>query len=219
MEEQEIINIWKSQEAKIEQSLELNKKLLGEILNQKAQSALQSLAMFKTRGIIAAVIYLIILGFALSAAFINYSSAANYFIVSIGAIFLINIKALYDYIKHLIWIKNIDYDGSVTEIQSKLVKLKLSIFAHSRIIVLQLPFWSTFYLSGKWFPQTTGWGYIIFQTAFTALFTYVAFWLYKNQSIENADKKWFKVLIAGSGGKSLVKAMELYKELEGYKEG
>jgi lysylphosphatidylglycerol synthetase-like protein (DUF2156 family) len=219
MEEQEIINLWKNSEARLNQLLELNKKLLREIINQKAQTAMNSLAKFKTKGIIAAVIYLIILGLALSVAIINYSSAVNYFIVSIGAIFLINLKALYDYIKHLVWIKDIDYDGNVMEIQSKLVKLKLSIFAHSRIIVLQLPFWTTFCLSDKWFPQSAGLVYIIFQIVFTASFTYLAYWLYKNQTVENADKKWFKILIAGSGGKSLMKAMEMYKELEGYKAG
>ena len=137
MDEREIISLWKIQGTKLEQSLELNKKLLQEILNQKAQNALQSLARFKTRGIIVDVIYLIILGLALSIAVINYSSAVNYFIVSIGAIFLINLKALYDYIKHLVLVKGIDYNGEVMEIQSKLVKLKLSIFAHSRIIILQ----------------------------------------------------------------------------------
>jgi len=218
MEEKDIVKLWKSYDAKIEKSLAINKKLLQEIVAQKAQSALQSLARFKKRGIIAAVIYLILLGFVLSYAIFHYSSAANYFIISIGAIFLINLKALYDYIKHLVWINNIDYSGSVTEIQSRLVKLKLSIFAHSRIIVLQLPFWTTFILSDKWFPQSASLGYIVFQIAFTASFTFLAFWLYKNQTLENADKKWFKFLIAGSGGKSLMKAIDLYKELEEYKE-
>ena len=218
MDEQEIISLWKNRETKLEQSLELNKKLLQAILNQKAQNALQSLARFKTRGIIVDIIYLIILGLTLSIVVMNYSSAVNYFIVSIGAIFLINLKALYDYIKHLVIVKNIDYNGDVMEIQSKLVKLKLSLFTHSRIIILQLPFWSTFYLSDKWFPQTVGWGYIIFQILFTASFTYLAYWLYKNLTVENADKKWFKCLIAGSGGKSLIKALYLYKQLEDYEE-
>ncbi len=216
MEEKELLSLWKSYDAKIDESLRLNKKLLHEILTRKAQSALQSLARFKRRGIIAAIIYLILLGVVLSYAIMHYSTAANYFIFSIGAIFLINIKALYDYIKHLSWINEIDYDGSVIEIQSRLVKLKLSIFAHSRVIVLQLPFWTTFILSDKWFPQSVGWGYIVFQIGLTSLFTFAAIWLYKNQTIENANKMWFKFLIAGSGGKSLMKAIDLYKELEEY---
>jgi lysylphosphatidylglycerol synthetase-like protein (DUF2156 family) len=148
----------------------------------------------------------------------HYSSAANYFIASIGAIFLINVKALYDYIKHLVWINNIDYDGSITGIQEKLTKLRLSIFKHSRIMVLQLPFWTTFQLSDRWFPQDVGWGYITFQVILTASFTYLAYWLYKNQTVENADKKWVKTLIKGSGGKSVTKALEFYKELEKFKQ-
>ena len=218
MEEKDIINLWKEQDIKIEQSLALNKKLLKEVISQKAQNSLNALARFKTRGIIAAIIYLLLLGLVLSYAIIHYLTAANYFIVSIGAIFLINVKTLYDYIKHLVMINNIDYGGSVTEIQGTLAKLKLSIFRHSRIMVLQFPFWTTFYLSDKWFPQNSPTGLLIFQILITASFTYLAYWLYKNQKPENADKKWLRLLINGSGGKSLMKAIELYKEIEEFKE-
>lgn len=217
MEDIDVINLWKSQDAKIEQSLAINKKLLKEVISQKAESALQSLIRFKTRGIIVVVIYLILLGIVLFYAISHYSSAANYFIISMAAIFFINAKALYDYIRHLVWIKNIDYDGSVTEIQGKLTKLQLSIIHHSRFMVLQLPFWTTFQLSDKWFPHEVGWGYIIFQFLLTTSFTIFAYWLYKNQTLENANKKWVKILIEGSGGKSVMKAIAFYKEIELFK--
>ena len=218
MEEKDIINLWKAQDIKIEQSLAINKQLLKEVISQKAQSALQSLVRLKTRGIIAAIIYLKLLGSLLFFAVSHYSSAANYFIVSMGAIFLINVKALYDYIKHLVWIQHVDYNGSVTHIQQKLANLELSIFKHSRMITLQLPFWTTFYLSDQWFPQTVNWAYLIFQFTLTASFTYMAYWLYKNQTPANVDKKWLKILIAGSGGKALMKAKEFYSEIENYKQ-
>ena len=218
MEETNFVLLWKEHYEKIDQALAINKQILKEVIGQKAQSALQSLSRFKARGIAVAIIYLIILGSVLFFAISHYSSAANYFIVSIGAIFLINVKALYDYIKHLVWINNIDYDGSITGIQEKLTKLRLSIFRHSRIMVLQLPFWTTFQLSNKWFPQDVGWGYLAFQVILTGSFTYIAYWLYKNQTIENANKKWVKTLINGSGGKSVMKALEFYKELEKFKQ-
>lgn len=214
MENTDIINLWKAQDAKIEQSLEINKQLLKETILIKAQSALQSLIKFKTRGIVASIIYLVLLGSMLFYAISNYTSAANYFILSMTAIFLINVRALYDYIKHLVWTNNIDYDGSITEIQQKLTKLQLSILKHSRIMVLQFPFWTTFYLSDKWFPHAVGWDYFAFQFLVTASFTYLAYWLYKNQTIANADKKWVKTLIAGSGGKAVMKALEFYKDIE-----
>src|SRR5258708_6029156 len=147
MEEKDILELWKVQNAKIEQSLSINKQLLREVTNQKAQSALRSLIRLKTTGIIILIIYLILLGSILAFAISNYSSAANYFILSIGAIFLINLSAFYDYIKHLVCVNNIDFDGSITNIQSELAKLQLSIYKHTRIMTLQLPFWTTFQLS------------------------------------------------------------------------
>lgn len=218
MEETNFVLLWKEHYEKIDQSLAINKQLLKEVISQKAESALQTLICFKRRGIIAAVIYLILLGIVLFYAISNYSSAANYFIISMGAIFLINVKALYDYIKHLIWTNNIDYNESVTAIQGKLTELQLSILQHSRFMVLQFPFWTTFYLSDKWFPYSMSWGYIIFQFILTASFTFLAFWLYKNQTLENANKKWVKMLIEGSGGKSVMKAITFYKDLESFKQ-
>lgn len=218
MEDINFVLLWKEQYEKIDQSLAINQQLLKEVISQKAESALKSLIRFKTRGIVLAIIYLMLLGLVLFFAIFHYSSAANYFIFSMGSIFLINIKALYDYIKHLVWAQNIDYNGSITEIQGILTKLQLSILRHSRFMVLQLPFWTTFYLSDKWFPHSVSWGYIIFQFLLTASFTYLAYWLYKNQTVENVNKKWVMTLIEGSGGKSVMKAIAFYKEIEAFKQ-
>jgi lysylphosphatidylglycerol synthetase-like protein (DUF2156 family) len=218
MEETNFVLLWKEQYEKIDQSLAINKRILKETISQKARSALRSLIRIKAFGIVAAILWLLVLGAALSVAILNYSSAANYFVISVSAIFFINVKALYDYIKHLVWVNNINYDGSITEIQKKLVKLQLSIFQHVRIMFLQLPFWTTFTLSDKWFPQHASWMYIIFQILFTASFIYLAFWLYKNITLANANKKWVKSLIEGAGGKSVSKALEFYKEIEEFNE-
>lgn len=216
MEETNFVLLWKEHYDKIDRSLSINKRLLTETVNHKAESVLHSLLKFKTRGVITLVVYLLILGTLLFYAISNYSVAANYFIVSIGAIFLINLRALYDYIKHIVMINQIDYDGSITAIQRQLVKLQLSIFRHSRIMVLQIPFWTTFQLSSKWFPQSVGIGYIVFQVAITASFTWLALWLYKQQTIANADKKWIKSLLASSGAEKVSRALAFYKELEAF---
>lgn len=216
MEETNFVLLWKEHYEKIDRSLSINKRLLTESVNHKAESVLHSLLKFKTRGVITLVVYLLILGTLLFYAISNYSAAANYFIVSIGAIFLINLRALYDYIKHIVMINQIDYDGSITAIQQQLVKLQLSIFRHSRIMVLQIPFWTTFQLSSKWFPQSVGIGYIVFQVVITASFTWLALWLYKQQILANADKKWIKSLLASSGAKKVSRALAFYKELEAF---
>ena len=140
MEETNFVLLWKEHYEKIDQSLTINKRLLRETTNQKAQSALRGVIRFKTVGIVAGVLYLALLGALLFIAFVNYSAAANYFIVSIGAIFLINVKALTDYIKHIVWINRIDLSGSITAIQQQLTKLQLSTYRHTRVMFLQLPF-------------------------------------------------------------------------------
>jgi hypothetical protein len=217
MEEQDILQLWKTQDAKLEQSLAVNKKMLIELQAYKARSVLQSLKQQEGWGIAIAVIYLLLLGSLLSFAIVNYSSAANYFIISMGAIFLINIKGLIDYIKHLVWINNINFDGSIIEIQQKLNRLELSIIQHTRIMYLQFPFWTTFFLSDKWFPGETGWGLIVLQVALTSAFSFLAYWLYKNIRIENMNKKWFRRLIAGTGGNQVSKALTFYREIEDFK--
>lgn len=219
MENIELISIWKEQNAKIERSLAINQLLLKETINQKAKTTLRSLIKFKTAGIIAFVFYLLILAYLLVYAFSNYSSAWNYFIVSVSVIALVNIKGFSDYIKHLVWTKTINYNGSVMEIQQQLSRLQLSIIDHARTMCLQFPFFTTFYLSSSWFPQEVGFGYIVFQVVLTGSFLYFSHWLYKSHRLENLDKKWFRNMIAGSGGKSVMEAIEFYKEIEEFEKG
>jgi hypothetical protein len=214
MSETDFILLWKEHYEKIDQSLAINKRLLKELLSEKANSVIRTLTRGKSLGIVAAIVYLLILGTTLSFAIAHYSSAANYFIVSIGAIFLINIKALYDYIRHLILINGIRYDDSVKTIQNRLGRLQWSLVRHCRIMVLQFPFWSTFFLSSAWFPRHTPPALIVTQIAVTALLTWVAYWLYRNLTLSNLNNFWIKIFISSVGGKEVVAAMGFYKELE-----
>ncbi len=217
MENTEWISIWKAQNVKIEKTLAINELLLKEVINNKVRTSLKSLITLKTAGIVAFVLYILLLCYLLVSAVSNYSSALNYFIVSILVITLVNIKGLADYIKHLVWANNINYDGSVMEIQQQLSRLQLSIINHAKGMCLQIPFYTTFYLSNQWFPREVGLGYILLQAIITGSFIFIAYWLYKNHKPENLDKKWFRNLIAGSGGKSVMKAMEVYKEMEEFR--
>ncbi|MBO9593712.1 MAG: hypothetical protein J7599_12460 [Niabella sp.] len=216
MENTELITIWKKQNSKIEKIVAINELLLKEVINEKARISLKSLITLKTTGIVAFVLYLLLLSYALLYALSHYSAAWNYFIVSVSVITLINIKGFADYVKHLVWANNIHYNGSIMEIQQQLSRLQLSIISHAKTMCFQFPFYTTFYLTNKWFPQDVGLGYIIFQVALTGSFIYFSYWLYKNHKPENLDKKWFRNMIAGSGGASVMKAMNFYKELEAF---
>lgn len=213
----EIIDTWKSHNEKVELSIKLNKRLLEHSILQKAASTLQPLIRIKRTNIIVTVFYLLILAYALFFTIKYYDSSRNYFIVSVSAIFLINLKALADYILHLNMAKAVNFNGFVVEVQQQLSELQFSIINHAKTMCLQFPFFTTFYLSNQWFPQEVGLAYIIFQVLLTGSFIYASYWLYKNHRIDNLNKKWFRTLIAGSGGISVLKAMEFYKELEEFK--
>ncbi len=218
MENAELINIWKMQNAKIEKALAVNEILFKEVINNKARNSLRPLARLKSAGVIAFVLYILFLGYGVFYAISNYSSAWNYFIVSVSIIALINIRGLTDYIRHLSWVNNINYNGSVMEIQQQLARLKLSIIQHSKIMCLQFPFYTTFYLSDKWFPAEVGIGYLLLQTVITGSLAYLSYWLYSQHKPENFEKKWFRKMLEGSGLTSVINAMDFYKELETFKE-
>lgn len=218
MEEQDILMLWESQNQKLEKTIQLNQKLIRETTNLKAQSALRSLKSNKIAGIVIFFIYLGLLagaiGVATTFAFTHKSNAANYFIVSMAAIFLINLKGITDYIRHLILIQNIDYDDNIIQIQKQLSQLQISILKHSRWMFLQLPFWTTFTLSNSWFPQNLPLYGVIIQCVVTAAFSIVAIWLFVQHKSENLNKKWMQFLLSSSGNRTILKAMSFYNEIE-----
>jgi len=217
MENIDFINIWKAQNTKIEQALALNLKLLREIVDGKAKSAVRSLTVLKSTLLFFGVLYLIALGGLISFAISRYTPAWNYFLLSVATIFAINLFAVITYIKHLVWLSEINYDGPVADIQQKLSRLQLSIIQLTRIMYLQTPFFTTFYLSSNWFPQLTPWPYALFQVVMTAAAIYSSYWVYKNMTIENIDRKMIRSLLSGSGRETVRKAMDFYEEIEEYK--
>ncbi|MDE1191690.1 MAG: hypothetical protein PW786_06085 [Arachidicoccus sp.] len=218
MEEQNIIALWKEQSVKIDRSLAVNRKLLRELVNQKAHSSLRSLSWLLSGSILAGILYLLLLGALLALAVRHYSHAADYFIVSFGAIWLFNIKALSDYVRHIVCLNKIDYDDTVLNIRQKLTRLQLSMIRNIRVMFLQLPFWTTFYLSGKWFPVHTPWYWILFQVAITGASVYAAYWIYRNLSLENVDKKIIRMLLNSWDRKYVLKASAFYKDAEDFEE-
>lgn len=79
---------------------------------------------------------------------------------------------------------------------------------------LRLSFFTTYYLSNDWFPRQVGLPYIVFQIVLTGSFIYFSYWLYKKNTPKNLNKKWYRNLLAGSGGRSVEKALKFYKEIE-----
>lgn len=214
MKEQELLSLWKAQDQKIEQVMAMNAKILKEQISQKSKKALFGLKAEKITGIVFGGIYILILGAVLGVGIKSGSFTGNYFLWSIAAIFLINLKIFIDYVRHLVMSLQIDFSGPVAQIQSQLIELRLSLIRSVRYIGFQLPFYSTFHLHGSWFPSEANLAGIIIQVVITLSFTAVAIWIFVKFRPENANQKVVKWLMAIAGIKEVNQSLAQLEELE-----
>lgn len=139
-----------------------------------------------------------------------------YFAVSGGCIILLTVITIVDYIRQIFIIADMNFDDSLVQTQQKLVFLQTSIVRSVRVSFLQLPFYTTFYIT-QGMVQSGGVPFWIFMSIFTGSFIAIALFLYKNICYKNINRKWVRTLLDGSGGKSLIKAMEFMNEIEEFK--
>jgi hypothetical protein len=212
METKELIKQWQDSERSLEKLWTLNLQCIEMVQTQKAKSKLNTLAIFKLLVIAIGIIYVFVLGF------LVYGNHLRnlYFSISIGIIILINIITILVYIRHILLIRNISLSENLVDTQQKIAVLQLSTLAISRILWLQLPFWSTWFWNSHWIANSLNFWLIPFPI--TIFFILLALWLYKNISLENSRKKWFRVLFNSTEWLSITSAMAFMEEIESFKQ-
>lgn len=214
MSTDEFQQIWKTYDAKLERSLQLNLRLLSEIQSQKAKSVLRTFVVARVIAIIIGAIYMLMLCFAFW--FIHSQPVMA---VSFGVFILCTALAIGESIQELGVIHGISYGDNVVDTQQKLAGIQSSIIRMLRISWIQLPFWSTFFVSNE-LLRKGGLEFLMIEIPIVLFFTILAVFLYKNITVENANKKkWVRGLINGSGIKSVTRAMDFMKEIEDFKNG
>ncbi len=221
MEDLALKNIWKQYDEQIASSKALNLQswalhlhCVEMVQNQKAASKLGSLAKFKGRAVAFGVLWILFLGI------LVYGNRFSnpYFSFSVIAILFFNIYAVIIYVKQILLIQQIDYNGPVTAIQEKLAKLETSTINSTRILWLQLPFYSTFFWHSSWI-HFNEWQFWLTAFPITLGFVFLAIYLYQHITADNLDKKWVKaVLMAGPEYRSVLQAVGFLKEIEAFKE-
>jgi hypothetical protein len=214
MSTDEFQQIWKAYDVKLERSLQLNVRLLKDVQTQKAQSVLRSLVVTRSVSIAVGTLYLLLL------------CAALYFIwsqpvmaVSFGVFILCTAIAIGQYIQDIAIIRQISYADNIVDTQRRLTTIQSRIFRTLRICWVQLPFWSTFFVSNK-LLQEGGREFLAVEIPIVLFFCVLAVFLYRNITMENARrKKWVKVMIRGTGVRSVERAMSLMDEIEEFKGG
>jgi hypothetical protein len=214
MEDITLLNLWKAQEKKLDKTMALNLFMLESMQKQKAQSKLNGLARLKMVAVILGIGWSLFLG-----VLIYGNQLQNiYFTVSAGMIMLITILAVALYIKHIVLIKEIDYNQSITSTQKKLSKLQASTF-NSRFLLLQTPFYTTWFWSTGMI-EGNGIKFWLISIPITLFFTFLTIWLYRNLTAENMHKKWVKALVKNDPEHiSVMQAQDFLNEIEEFKKG
>ena len=222
MNEAEILKSWKQIDQQLEeakvlnmQSWALNLQSREMIQMMKAKNRLNGLAVFKSWGLVAGLIWIAFLGLTLT-----YSIPANklFYSISVGAIILFNILAIVVYARQIVLIREINNADSVVESQEKLGRLRLSTLRIIRILFLQIPFYATWFYSPAMFQSAPLYSWVICIGS-VVIFTSLSVWLFLNIKQQNADKKWFRFLIGHQEWNAVKDASALLEEVEEFRRG
>ncbi|MDX9924261.1 MAG: hypothetical protein RBS48_05805 [Ignavibacteriaceae bacterium] len=217
MDENKLKELWQSTNDDLEQIILLNKKNTEDITNIKVQTLLSSMKPLKIFTIVVGILWVGFGSIIIINLFIHsYNYVSPFFLFSASIQLLLTAIALVIYLYQLILINQVDISKPIVETQEKLASLKSSTLWTARVLFLQLPVWTTFYLTEGMFKSGNIF-LIIIQIIITLLFSSLAVWLFVNIKYKNRDKKWFKLIFSGKEWTPVIKSMELYKEITEFK--
>ena len=99
--------------------------------------------------------------------------------------------------------------------QKMLATLQLSTIKTARILVLQTPFYTTWFWSAQWIKSDAIFWLVPFPA--TILFKLLAMWLYKNITVKNIENKKLQWLFSGPEFSYIVKAKLFLDEIETFR--
>lgn len=217
MNDIEIINLWKSSDKKINESLLLNRKNAEEIIKIKTQSLLSSMKPVKLFTIIMGILWVGIGGTVVTNIFLfAYSDTSHFFLYSAALQILLTAIALVLYLYQTITIYQTDISEPILATQEKIAKLISSTLWITRIMILQLPLWTIFYWNNSMF-ENGNLPLLIIQGIVTLTFTIAALWLFFNIKYENRNKKWFRIIFKGSEWTPLLNSLDLLNQVDEFK--
>jgi hypothetical protein len=209
MENADIINLWKFYDKKLEESLLLNRKNAEDITKIKAREFLISMTPLKLFTIVVGILWVIFVDILILNVF---ASASPYFLISAGLHVLLTKVAIVIYYNQSVLIRRVDISDPIIATQEKIARLKSSTLWVARLLFLQLPLWTTFYLNDSLLKSGSVIFYLV-QFVTTISLTFVAIWLFRNIKYENRDKKWFRLIFHGKEWSPLIKSMELLYQI------
>ncbi len=195
------------------QSWVLNYKCYEELQTQKAKSKLKGLILVKLVVMLLGVLWVLFVGFLV---YHSLDIVKIFFVISASAIMIFTSWAVFVYGHHLVLLRKINNTDSVIKNQELIARLQFSTINITRILLLQMPFYCTFWWSIQMIENApAAFWFISFPVA--VIFSLGSLWLYKNITFKNVNKKWFKILFNNPEWHLLTKANDMLNEIDEFK--
>ena len=218
MEDEYLKNSWNSTDNKMDNLMNTDKKSLEFMLNKKIKSTLKSLLIPKLVGIVLGLGWVLFMFMLIYFSFLSSAMSLGkvFFIGSVSMIMLITAYGVFLYIKDIFIIRQIDLSESITFTQRKLAEIQLSIMNSVRVLWLQLPFYTTWYLDSDLILHGSIIFYII-QIIVTGSTACLSIWLFRNMVEKNLNKKWVRNFMCGYGFYRARQAIDFISEIDNFK--
>jgi hypothetical protein len=214
MNDTDLKYLWKKGNEQIAIGQTSDKTNLNNLTKRNISHFLSSMKPIKIFTLLVGILWVFGIGYVLMKLTINaYQQVSPYFLYSAYFQVMLTAAAVILYLFQLSTLYRIDFDKPVIILQKTVINLKISTLNITRILILQLPFWTTFYWNESMFKNGTL-PLFILQGAVTISFTYLTIWLFLNLKFENADKWWFKLLFQGKEWEPLMTSIEILNDME-----
>jgi hypothetical protein len=214
MNDTDLKYLWQIGNEQIAISQKSDKTSMDNLTKRNVSHFLSSMKPIKIFTLLVGLLWVLGIGYVLLKLTINaYDQVSLYFLYSAYFQVMLTAMAVIIYIIQLSTLYSIDFNKPIVILQKTLIKLKASTLNVTKILILQLPFWTTFYWNESMFKNGTLALFII-QGTVTLSFTYLAIWLFFNLTFENADKWWFKLLLQDKEWEPLITSIDILNDME-----
>lgn len=213
MEDNEIMNLWRSYDQRLQESLQLNRKNAEDITQLKAQSFLGSMRPVKIFTIVVGILWVLLVDTILIGSF---GKASWFFTISMGVQVILTKIAIGVYLYQLVELRQTSLSEPILATQERIARLQSSTLWVTRLLFLQTPVWTTFFWSKGLFAHGNPF-LLALPVVIVLLFTGIAVWLFLNIRWENRHKRWFRFIFRGREWDPMLKASELLDQLGEYR--
>lgn len=207
MEDKDLKALWQRFEEKLDESLTLQRKNAEDISQIKIKSTLASMRPLKIFTLVVGILWVVFVDLLIIG---SWPYATWFFLISAVVQVILTKLAIGIYLYQLILIGQLDISSSVVETQEKIAALKASTLWCARLMFLQLPAWTTFFIHPNMLRPGPG---LFMLLLITGIFSFAALWLFFNIKYENRNKRWFRLIFEGQEWTPVLEAMELLDEI------